>query len=81
MASDSFPITFLTRELTAFAGRTLPYRKLWELCLDGSFPAVQRAGRWHVKRSDLPVIAAACGLIEAPAPAAKSSPRRARATA
>jgi len=61
--TDYVPLTALSRELTTFAGKQAPsYRKLWTLTVDGRIPAEQMNGRYQVRRTDLPGIAALLGL-------------------
>jgi hypothetical protein len=61
--TDYVPLTALSRELTTFAGKQAPsYRKLWTLTVDGRIPAEQMNGRYQVRRTDLPGIAASLGL-------------------
>ena len=59
-------LSALPRELSAFTGQQAPnYRKMWTLVVDGLLPAMQVNGRYHVRRADLPAIAATLGLSPA----------------
>lgn len=59
-------LTALPRELVALTGGEVPsYRKLWTMVVDGRLPAEQVNGRYQVRRSDIPEIAAKLGLIPA----------------
>ena len=56
-------LTALPRELTALTGTQAPgYRRLWTEVVDGRIPAEQVNGRYQVRRTDLPAIAASLGM-------------------
>lgn len=60
---ETVALTALPRELATLTGKPSPsYRRLYSLTLDGSLPAEQDNGRWFVRRTDLPAIAAMLGL-------------------
>lgn len=59
------PLTRLAGEIAKLTGSTPPtYRRAYLRALDGALPGAEQdaAGRWHVRRADLPAVAAAFGL-------------------
>jgi hypothetical protein len=62
MSSDKIPLPLLPRELSALAGSSPPYRRLYNLVLNGDLPADNDGARWFVDRARLPDIARALGL-------------------
>ena len=64
MSTNTVSLTALAHELILLTGeQPPPYRRLWNLVVDGQLPAVQVAGRYRIERSDLPAIAATLGLV------------------
>jgi hypothetical protein len=57
--SNPIPLTGVKREAEKIVGTTIavPYRKIYEMALNGDFPAKQIRGRWHADDSDIPDIA------------------------
>lgn len=79
--SDLIPLTHLGRELVAhgFAPHSPGYDRLYKGAVNALFPAEQLvSNRWSVRRSDLPKVAAAFGLM--PSPKASKPVRAPRAT-
>ena len=77
---DKIALATLPRELAAFTGQPAPdYRTVYNRTLSGKFPAEQINGRWHVRRSDLPAVAAALGFEAKATEAPASKPRRSSA--
>jgi hypothetical protein len=71
------PITELPSKLTAYAGKpSPPYRKLWEMVVQGAIPAERHNGRWHFAEANVPAIATVIGLTrgeEAPKKRARAA--------
>jgi hypothetical protein len=57
--SDPILLTGVKREAEKIVGATIavPYRKLYEMALNGDIPAEQINGRWHVERSNIRAVA------------------------
>jgi hypothetical protein len=69
MADDFIPIPRLSLAIRQMTGKDGPgYRKLHMLACDGKIPAQQVGRFWSVKRSDLPAVIAALGLLPRPIP-------------
>ena len=56
------PLSSLARELIALTGRSPSYQVLYRELVGGRVPAHKIGDRWHILRTDLPVIADALGL-------------------
>ena len=60
---ELIPLTRLSPELRELTGSVAPgYRRLWTLTVDGRITAEQVNGRYQVRRTDLPAIAASLGM-------------------
>jgi hypothetical protein len=60
---DKIPLTSVSRELAALTNAQAPsYRKIYLAVLDGTIPAEQVNGRWHVQRGNLRKIAETFGM-------------------
>jgi hypothetical protein len=59
---EKIALTRLSSELVALTGTSPTYKQPWNLTVDGSIPAKQVNGRWHVARDDVPAIATKLGL-------------------
>jgi len=65
---EKVALTALPRDLNALTGSQSPsYRRLYFMVLDGRVPAQQVNGRYFVRRSDLPGIAAMLGMTRSTA--------------
>ena len=61
--NDTVALTSLPRELAELTGAPAPgYRRLYNMAVDARIPVEQVNGRWRVRRTDLPGIAAQIGL-------------------
>lgn len=61
--TDTVALTSVPHELAALTGTTPPgYRSLYNMAVDARIPVEQVNGRWRVRRTDLPGIAAQIGL-------------------
>jgi hypothetical protein len=72
-STDLLPLTALARELRVRYGLETPYSRLWRHVADGLIPAERSSGKWHVRRADLPKIAASLGY-SAPAEPVSATP-------
>lgn len=62
---NDIALALLPRVLSDCTGKPAPnYRRVYMSVLDGRLAAHQKNGRWHVRRADLPEIAALLGLAE-----------------
>jgi predicted site-specific integrase-resolvase len=58
-------LTDIPKALKELTGHGTTYQRVYRYVLDGTIPAEKnRAGRWFIKRSDLPDIAKTLGLNE-----------------
>ena len=66
--NDTIPLTQVSAELRRLTGANPPtYRALWYGIVDGKIPGELVNGRRLVQRADMPLIAAAMGMLQAAA--------------
>ena len=61
--SETFSLAELPRMLREMTGKRAPYQRIYRMIVDGDLPAEKtEAGRWLVRREDVPGIVEKLGL-------------------